>query len=82
MPDRGGIKVRVQGQEARFYRGTWTSTSGRLRELLQQATDIRGYEALPSDPAGEFHVMGILRTYGGELVKIEPADGGVKDRVY
>ena len=81
MPDRGGIKVRVQGQEARFYRGTWTSASGRLQDLLQQATDVRGYESLPSDPAGEFHVLEILRT-GGELVKIEPAEGGVKDRVY
>ena len=78
----GGIKVAVRGTAARFHRGKWTSASGRLQDLLQQATDTRGYESLPSDPAGEFHVLEILRTYGGELVKIEPAEGGVKDRVY
>ncbi len=81
MPDRGGIKVKVRGDNARFHQGTWTGNA-RLLEVLQQATDIRGYEALPSDPAGEFHVLGILRDYGGEVVEIEPAEPGVPGRIH
>lgn len=79
-----GVRVRIEGPEARFDAGTWESNVESLRVILQQATDIRGYESLPWDPAGVEHVRGILADYGGEIVEVEPIDeaDAVPGRIY
>ncbi len=76
------VTVKIGGSEATFTRGTWQSADSELQELLQNATDARGYEALPSDPAGLEHAAEVAEDYGGEVVDVEAEPGGVPSRVY
>lgn len=76
------VKIRIGDRFATFSRGTWQSTDQELQELLQQATDARGYEALPSDPAGQEHAFDVAEDYGGEVVEVTAEPGSVPGRVY
>lgn len=76
------VKMRIGDNFATFSRGTWSSADQELQEILQVATDVRVYEALPSDPTGLEHVHQVARDYGGQVVEVTAEPGSIAGRVY